>query len=50
MNEILIAVIVLGAIGLIAAIVLFLLSNKFAVKEDPRLGDVLEALPGATCG
>lgn len=50
MNEILIAVIVLGAIGLIAAIVLFLLSKKFTVKEDPRLGEVLEALPGANCG
>lgn len=50
MNVILIAVIVLGAIGLIAALVLFLLSKKFAVKEDPRLGEVLEALPGANCG
>ena len=50
MNVILIAVIVLGAIGLIAALVLYLLSKKFAVKEDPRLGEVLEALPGANCG
>ena len=50
MNVILIAVIVLGAIGLIAALVLFLLSKKFAVKEDPRLGEVTEALPGANCG
>ena len=50
MDVILIAVIVLGAIGLIAALVLFLLSKKFAVKEDPRLGEVTEALPGANCG
>ncbi len=50
MNVILIAVIVLGAIGLIAALVLFLLSKKFAVKEDPRLGQILEVLPGANCG
>ena len=50
MNVILIAVIVLGGIGLIAALVLFLLSKKFAVEEDPRLGEVLEALPGANCG
>jgi len=50
MNGILIAVIVLGSIGLIAALVLFLLSKKFAVKEDPRLGEILEVLPGANCG
>lgn len=50
MNVILIAIIVLGVIGLISAVVLFLLSKKFAVKEDPRIGLVTEALPGANCG
>ena len=39
MNFILIAVIVLGAIGLIAAIVLFAASKKFAVYEDPRIAN-----------
>lgn len=38
MNFILIAVLVLGAIALIAALVLFGVSKKFAVEEDPRLG------------
>ena len=41
------AVIVLGAIALIAAVVLYVASKKFAVEEDPRIGQVLEALPGA---
>ena len=50
MNFILIAVIVLGAIALIAAMVLYGVSKKFAVEEDPRLGKVLEVLPGANCG
>lgn len=50
MNFILIAVIVLGLIALVAAIVLYAVSKKFAVKEDPRIGQVLEALPGANCG
>lgn len=50
MNVILIAVIVLGCIGLVASIVLYVLSKKFAVKEDPRIPQVLEALPGANCG
>ena len=49
-NVILIAVIVLGAVGLIAAIVLFVVSKQFAVKEDPRIGQVQEVLPGANCG
>ena len=50
MNFILIAVIVLGAIGMIAAIVLFAASKKFAVYEDPRVGQVTDLLPGANCG
>ena len=49
MNFILIAVLVLGAIALIAALVLFGVSKKFAVEEDPRLGQVGEILPGANC-
>ena len=35
-----VAVLVLGAIALIAALVLFGVSKKFAVEEDPRLGQV----------
>ena len=50
MNVILIAVIVLGLIGLIAAVVLFIISHKFAVHEDPRIGEVSAVLPQANCG
>ena len=50
MDFILTAVIVLGGIALIAAVVLFICSKKFAVKEEPRLGEVTECLPGANCG
>lgn len=50
MNVILIAVIVLGAVGLIAALVLWGTAKQFAVKEDPRIGQVNEVLPGANCG
>ena len=50
MNFILIAVLVLGAMALDAALVLFGVSKKFAVEEDPRLGQVGEILPGANCG
>lgn len=50
MNVILIAVLVLGIIALIASVVLYVCSKKFAVEEDPRLPAVLESLPGANCG
>ena len=50
MNVILIAVIVLGLVGLISAVVLFVASKKFAVYEDPRIGQVGEVLPQANCG
>lgn len=50
MDFILIAVAVLGSIGLIAALVLFVCSKKFAVYEDPRIAQVTEVLPGANCG
>ena len=50
MNFILIAVLALGAIALIAAVVLFFVSKKFAVQEDPRINGVTGILPGANCG
>ena len=50
MNVILIAVIVLGVVGLVSAVVLFLASKKFAVWEDPRIKQVSEVLPQANCG
>ena len=40
MNFVLIAVIVLGAIGLISAIILYVTSKKFAVEEDLRIAEV----------
>lgn len=50
MDLILVAVIALGAIGLIAAVVLYVASKKFAVFEDPRIGQVAAVLPQANCG
>ena len=50
MTNITIAVLVLGMIALIAAVVLFVCSKKFAVKTDPRIAEVLDLLPKANCG
>jgi RnfABCDGE-type electron transport complex B subunit len=45
-----IAIILLGIIGAIAAFILFVLSKRFEVKEDSRIAQILEVLPGANCG
>ena len=50
MNVILIAVIILGLVGLVASIMLYAASKKFAVVEDERIGQVAEVLPQANCG
>ena len=50
MNIVLIALLVLGATGLLAAVLLFVIARQFRVEEDPRIDEVAEALPGANCG
>ena len=50
MNFIIIAVIVLGVIALVASVILYVCSKKFAVKEDPRIAQVSAVLPQANCG
>ena len=49
-NLILTAVIVLGVTGVLIGVVLYLISKKFAVESDPRIGQIEELLPGANCG
>ena len=51
MNSIIIlAVVSLSAIGLLSAVVLYFVAQKFKVIEDPRIGLVEEVLPSANCG
>ena len=47
---ILTAVLVLGIIGAIFAIVLYFVAQKFKVVEDPLIDEIAEVLPGANCG
>ncbi|MBN2275419.1 MAG: Fe-S cluster domain-containing protein [Bacteroidales bacterium] len=49
-STILYPVIALSALGLLAAVVLYLVAQRFRVFEDPRIDEVEEALPGANCG
>ena len=43
-------ILILGGIGLVAAVVLYMVSKKFAVKESPRIKAVEALLPGVNCG
>ena len=42
--------ILLGSIGTVAAGVLFAVSKRFYVYEDPLIADVEDVLPAANCG
>jgi Na+-translocating ferredoxin:NAD+ oxidoreductase RNF subunit RnfB len=44
------SVIALGAIGLMAAVILYFVAQKFKVIEDPKIDEVSEVLPAANCG
>ena len=50
MNTIVITIIALCAIGIISAIILYFVAQKFKVEEDPRIDIVEGLLPGANCG
>lgn len=50
MTTIITTVIVLSVIALICAVLLYVVSKKFEVYEDPRIGAVAEVLPQANCG
>ncbi|MBE6886618.1 MAG: 4Fe-4S dicluster domain-containing protein [Ruminococcaceae bacterium] len=50
MNEILIPILILAALGLFFALILSFVNKKLAVPVDERAAKIEEALPGANCG
>ena len=51
MNQtVLYTILSLSTIGIAAGVILYFVSQKFKVEEDPRIDDVEEALPAANCG
>lgn len=50
MSDILNPMLILGGLGFIFAILLSIASQVFAVKIDPKVDEVRNALPGANCG
>jgi len=49
-NPIFLSALILGALGLISAVILFFVSKAFYVYEDPRIEQVVDKLPNANCG
>ena len=41
---------VVTVLGLVLALVLYLVAQKFKVEEDPRIDEVEKVMPGANCG
>jgi Na+-translocating ferredoxin:NAD+ oxidoreductase RNF subunit RnfB len=50
MNTIIFTVAVLSVMGVLLAVILYFVAQKFKVFEDPRIDEVVEILPGANCG
>lgn len=50
MEYIVASIFLLGILGIFAATLLYIASKKFSVKEDPRLAEIEDILPGANCG
>ena len=43
-------IVILAGLGLLLALLLYFIAQKFKVVEDPRIDEVEKALPGANCG
>lgn len=41
---------IIAPLGLILAVILYLVAERFKVEEDPRIDEVEKVLPGANCG
>jgi len=48
--SILYSAVLLASIGIVAAVILYVVSKKFYVYENPLIGEVDEILPAANCG
>ncbi len=51
MNVVLLyTILTLCVLGVLAAVILYFVAQKFRVEEDPRIDEVEKMLPGANCG
>lgn len=49
-NTVIWTIAIITVLGLLLALVLFLVAKKFKVEEDPRIDEVEKVMPGANCG
>ena len=49
-STVLLTIIMLGLLGLLSAVILYFVAQKFKIVEDPRIDLVNEVLAGANCG
>ena len=50
MNPLVLTVLTLSVLGVVLAVILYFVAQKFRVEEDPRIDEVEKMLPGANCG
>lgn len=50
MEVLLYTILTLCALGVLSAVILYFVAQKFRVEEDPRIDQVEKMLPGANCG
>ncbi len=50
MEVLLYTILTLCVLGMLAAVILYVVAQKFKVEEDPRIDQVEKMLPGANCG
>ncbi len=44
------SILMLTILGVVLAVILYVVAQKFKVEEDPRIDEVEALLPGANCG
>ena len=49
-NTVIWTIAIITVLGLVLALVLYLVAKKFKVEEDPRIDEVEKVMPGANCG
>ncbi len=50
MTTIIWTIAIIALLGLVLAVVLFVVAERFKVEEDPRIDEVEKVMPGANCG
>ena len=50
MHGVLVSLMLLGGIGLLVSVMLYYVSQRFKVEENPLIDDIEALLPGANCG